>query len=81
MWDLPRPGIEPVSPALADGFFTTEPPGKPKRELFESFHMEQAALLSVYFFAKLWGDKCDTFRGISSAHNSFSNPPVCTPSP
>ena len=25
-----RPGIEPVSPALADGFFTTEPPGKPK---------------------------------------------------
>ena len=29
MWDLPRPGIEPVSPALTDEFFTTEPPGKP----------------------------------------------------
>ena len=28
MWDLLGPGIEPVSPALADGFFTTEPPGK-----------------------------------------------------
>ena len=28
--DLPDPGIEPESPALADGFFTTEPPGKPK---------------------------------------------------
>ena len=27
--DLPDPGIEPVSPALAGGFFTTEPPGKP----------------------------------------------------
>ena len=27
--DLPDPGIEPVSTALADGFFTTEPPGKP----------------------------------------------------
>ena len=26
--DLPDPGIEPVCPALADGFFTTEPPGK-----------------------------------------------------
>ena len=26
--DLPRPGIEPSSPALAAGFFTTEPPGK-----------------------------------------------------
>ena len=28
-WDLPRAGIEPVSPALADGFFTTESQGKP----------------------------------------------------
>ena len=30
--DLPDPGIEltsPVSPALAGGFFTTEPSGKP----------------------------------------------------
>ena len=29
--DLPDPGIEPASPALAGGFFTTEPPGKPWR--------------------------------------------------
>ena len=29
MWDLPRPGIEPVSPALAGGFSTTVSPGKP----------------------------------------------------
>ena len=28
MCHLPRPGIEPMSPALAGGFFTTEPPGK-----------------------------------------------------
>ena len=28
-WDLPRSGIELVSPALAGGFFITEPPGKP----------------------------------------------------
>ena len=27
--DLPRPGIEPASPALAVGFFTTVSPGKP----------------------------------------------------
>ena len=26
--DLPDPGIELASPALAGGFFTTEPPGK-----------------------------------------------------
>ena len=29
--DLPHPGIEPASPELADGFFTSEPPGKPLR--------------------------------------------------
>ena len=29
MWDLPRAGLEPVSPALADRFSTTAPPGKP----------------------------------------------------
>ena len=31
--NLPNPGIKttsPVSPALVDGFFTTEPSGKPK---------------------------------------------------
>ena len=28
-WDLPGPGIDPVSPALAGGFFTTESPRKP----------------------------------------------------
>ena len=27
--DLPNPGTEPVSPALAGRFFTSEPPGKP----------------------------------------------------
>ena len=30
MWDLPGPGLEPVSPALAGGFLTTAPPGKPQ---------------------------------------------------
>ena len=32
-WDLPGPGLEPVSPALAGRLSTTAPPGKPK-----SFH-------------------------------------------
>ena len=27
-WNLPRPGIKPLSPALAGGLFTTGPPGK-----------------------------------------------------
>ena len=35
MWDLPSPGLEPVSPALAGRLSTTVPPGKhPIRECF-----------------------------------------------
>ena len=33
MWDLPRPGLKPVSPALADGFLTTAPPGTPLKTI------------------------------------------------
>ena len=29
MWDFPRPGLEPTSPALAGRFSTTVPAGKP----------------------------------------------------
>ena len=36
MWDLPGPGLEPVSLALAGGFFTTAPPGKPQMPFFSS---------------------------------------------
>ena len=28
-WDLPNPGIEPIAPASADGFFTSKPLGSP----------------------------------------------------
>ncbi|KAJ8782454.1 hypothetical protein J1605_010162 [Eschrichtius robustus] len=34
MWDLPGPGLEPVSPALAGGFLTTVPLGKSPEFLF-----------------------------------------------
>ena len=34
MWDPPRPGLEPVSPALAGRFSTTAPPGKPHTQGF-----------------------------------------------
>ena len=35
-WNLPGLGIKPMSPALAGGFFTDEPPGKPL--VFFPFH-------------------------------------------
>ena len=37
MWDLPRPGLKPVSPALAGGFLTTAPPGKTSKTRILSF--------------------------------------------
>ena len=38
MWDPPRPGPEPVSPASAGRFSTTAPPGKPYLLLFFYFY-------------------------------------------
>ena len=35
MWDPPRPGPEPASPALAGRLPTTAPPGKPLSSLFK----------------------------------------------
>ena len=35
-WDLPRPGLEPVSPASAGRLSTTAPPGKPQNSFFKS---------------------------------------------
>ena len=34
MWDLPGPGIEPMSLLLAAGFLTTGPPGKSNTVVF-----------------------------------------------
>ena len=34
MWDLPRPGIKLMFPALAGGFLTTAPPGKSPQKPF-----------------------------------------------
>ena len=44
MWDLPGSGMEPKSPALAGGFFTMEPPGKPK------FHILKAHFLYLLLY-------------------------------
>ena len=44
MWDLPGPGIKPVSPALAGRFLTTGPPGK----------SPESTLLMIHVFYLLW---------------------------
>ena len=47
MWDLPGPGIEPVSLALAGGFFTTEPPGKPWKRCFSFGRRDKLCRMTV----------------------------------
>ena len=40
MWDIPRPGLKPMSPALAGRFSTTAPPGKPLLYSYNLFFEE-----------------------------------------
>ena len=39
MWDLPGPGLEPVSPALAGRFLTTMPPEKSEVKFFNTLYI------------------------------------------
>ena len=45
-WDLPGPGLEPGSPALAGGFLTTAPPGKSR--IISIFKKRRSLPLSLY---------------------------------
>ena len=48
--DLTDSGIKPESPVLADGFFTTEPPGKPKNRVnFSNLFYVQNMKLELSF--------------------------------
>ena len=63
--NLPDPGSEPTSPALADGVFTTEPPGKPLALLVE------ADKLSAQNFLR-WGQSSQLFSvGSTYVHHFF----------
>ena len=55
MWDPPRPGLEPVSPALAGRFLTTAPPGKPlDGKLFKAKVCNHFVLSLADCLAKCW---------------------------
>ena len=60
MWDLPGPGVKPVSPALAGGFFTTEPPGKVSLEslnlkmTLKKIKNSQKSAITVF---KVWNEE------------------------
>ena len=53
--DLPNPGIEPASSALAGRFFTTEPPGKSLSGLLQQPHtgVSISNFCPIQFFGQL----------------------------
>ena len=62
MWDLPRPGLEPVSPALAGRFSTTAPPGKPcgflSKDGAQVLIPTKILVIATLFLAvRVWGSK------------------------
>ena len=54
LWDPPGPGTEPVSPALAGWFFTTEPPRKPEIVSFNFVAWASTHLMKLYKFGNEW---------------------------
>ena len=62
MWDLPGPGLKPVSLALAGRFLTTVPPGKPCVDILFYFILlfyficlkSLLNLLQYYFCFMFW---------------------------
>ena len=54
--DLPRPGIEPMSPVLTGRFATIEPLGKPQVNMFED-NLPSSKM--NYLFTQLWLTFCD----------------------
>ena len=61
MWDLPRPGLEPVSPALAGGFLTTVLPGKPQHNVFDLHMLCVSVLHSFILLSSMVRLYCNLF--------------------
>ena len=55
MWNPPRLGIKPASPALASGFFTTRPPGKSFRSF--KWHWRKQKNFSKEGRQAIWGQR------------------------
>ena len=65
--DLPDPGMEPASPALAGRFFTTEPPGKPTT----------LATCILYTQIKMAEDVCNVLCVVTQSCPTLWNPMDC----
>ena len=89
MWNLPRPGIKPASPALAGGFFTTGPPGKSDWGMFgllpyfgyceyclwtEISQVSALTLLGICSRSRIAGSDSDSIFNFLSRSNFYLSP-------
>ena len=65
MWDLPIPGLEPVSPALAGRFSTTAPPGKPPIHFLNMNFYWSYRVLSPTWYTGCFGFLIMMFLGLT----------------
>ena len=68
MWDLPRPGLEPVSPALAGRLSTTAPPGKSPDNAFLIQHLHVSVW--EYWWQTFWDLEVTTKAQHKTSHFS-----------
>ena len=76
MWDLPRPGIEPMSPALAGRLPTTGLPGKSCLTWFLFFFFKEFLLFIFFFFLLLLKISNENFNGKKIILHNYSSPCV-----
>ena len=70
MWDLPGPGLEPVSPALAGGFLTTAPLGKSKLMIFRKTSL--MAIWRVDCPGWGWGSRLQIWRQVRQLYKEIT---------
>ena len=69
MWDPPRPGLKPMSPALAGRLSTTAPPGKPYTSVFsESMRVSPLQPQRI-----LWVNSMDNLRHYNNKCTAVSS--------
>ena len=74
---LPNPGIEPASPALAGGFLTSEPPGKPS----EHYVCMLSRFSCVQLFATPWTVAGQAPLSVGFSRQEYCNGLPCLPPP
>ena len=74
MWDLPGPGIEPVSPTLGGGLLSTAPPGKSSSKKFLLWPTSCSLPPITMTYLLLW-----LFISAPANFNTYGGDPLKTP--